>query len=1356
MEHRSVNRLDVTASSFPMVRRAALGLLLSSAFLGCGPGDQTILHWQQVKNRLAGGVNVLTYHNDDALTGLNPREEILTPDNVNATNFGRLFSFPVDGYVYAQPLYMSALSIGGDTYDVVIVATEHDSVYAFDADGLVTEPLWKRSFIDPKAGKTTVPTIDVISRDIVPEVGITGTPVIDGNTGILYVVPKTKEMVEGVAHFVQRLHALDVTTGLDVTPPVDIGDTTFASPDYMHNTRVSVCGRGQGSEDGPVEECPATNGKVVKFNALRQLNRPALTLSGNRVYVSWASHGDNPPYHGWVAAFNKSTLAMEAVFNVSPNGRWGGIWQSGGGLAVDSESKLYFSTGNGTFAINDDDPCPFLPLESRPCNPAFGDSVVKLSPDLTVDVENGRGYFTPFNQAALESVDADLGSGGTMLLPDQPGAHPHLLVETGKEGKIYLIDRDDMGGYRRGIPCPPEGAPECDDVVQVVPLGGGQGVRSTPAFFDNKVYYQGTSDVMKAFELVDGRLSATPVTQSNTRMAFPGASPSFSASGTRNGIAWALQTQDYLRSGPTILHVYEAVNLQNELYHSNQTGLRDQPGGAVKFTVPTIANGKVYVGTQSTLAVFGLFPSATTTPAAPSDLVARPLSFSRIQLSWTNHATNATGIKIERSSDGVQFQQVNTVARNVSSYTDDGLTSSTRFFYRVLATNQLGDSGYSNEDSAITGIQPPALQVKDVCVGSIDLAWTASPVAERYEIQRSPDEIAFETVHTVDGDTTHFTDGGLPLGSRHFYRVLAVRADGDSALSNTVGSTIGGPVRIDHSLGFDRHGELAANENAEFTVEGVARLTGDSTQRGSFFTTQRVSIRAFHTSFTFRLHDGTPTIADGLAFVIQGNSPTAIGPAGGGLGYGPDLPGAARGIRNSVAIKFDVFQNVTEGPNSTGIFTDGRSPTIRDPMLPPEIPDRSIDLRPPTSDVELRSQSTKRVDLTYDGTTLTETITDLFNPERTFTTSYQVDITRFVGGDTAFVGFTGATGGNFSLQDILTWTYDEDPEAEDLPPRRPAQLRVISADRHDADQSDITVAWLCNNAQTATGFSLERSSDGISFMEIRRLDVPAVSFTDTRAGGNYFYRVSSFNSQRTSAPSNVDSVLIGGGDNPTRIEHSDGFAERSDLTANGTMAFVGTFAQLTNGSTSPVHTSSFFSNSKVPITRFDTSFQFRITGAVGGDGMTFTIQGNSPREIGNQKGALGYQGIRDSVAIKFDILDNDGEGSNSTGMFTDGHFPSIARPGSGDVLVDLTDSGVVLRGHVLRADITYDGAALVVTITDVDTPVLSATQTYPVDLPAKVGGGLAYLGFTGASGQFSAAAQQVETWTFQTRELGLR
>src|SRR5262249_15743216 len=368
-----------------------------------------------------------------------------------------------------QPLYVSRLFLSGQgTHNVVFVATQHDSVYAFDADG--GGVLWQRSFIDLAAGVTTVPTADVISRDLVPEIGITGTPVIDAETRFLYVVVKTKEMVDGVAHYVQRVHALDLATGVDAIPAVNIGDTTFVAGIYTHVTPVSVCGRGDGSE--PSEKCPG--GAVVKFNALRQLNRSALTLAGNRVYIAWASHGDNRPYHGWITAYNKSTLALEAVFNTSPNGQWGGIWQSGAGLAVDSQNSLYFSTGNGTFSRNAKDPCQFVP---PPCDPAYGDSVVKVSGNLDL-----ADYFTPNNQAALERVDQNLGCGGTMLLPDQPEPHPHLMVETGKQGRIYLIDRDDMGQYQR---C----GPTCDDVVQTV-ISGILGVHSTPAFFDNRVYYQ--------------------------------------------------------------------------------------------------------------------------------------------------------------------------------------------------------------------------------------------------------------------------------------------------------------------------------------------------------------------------------------------------------------------------------------------------------------------------------------------------------------------------------------------------------------------------------------------------------------------------------------------------------------------------------------------------------------------------------------------------------------------------------------------------------------------------------------------------------------------------------------------------
>lgn len=791
----------------------------------------------------------MTWHNDNQLTGLNSNESILTLANVNARDFGQLFSHPLDGYTYAQPLYVSGLAIPSrGTHDVVFVATEHDSVYAFDAHG--GGLLWQRSFLDPATGVGTVPTADVISHDIVPEVGITGTPVIDGDTGILYVVPKTREIADGVAHYIQRLHAIDITTGVDKAV-VDIGDTTFLAGAYTNVTSLVVPGTGAGSE-GPFDA------RVVKFNALRQLNRMALTLHGNRVYVGWASHGDNNPYHGWLAAFNKTSLVLEEMHNNTPNGTRGGIWMSGGGLGVDPAGDLYYASGNGSFAIGPP--------------PAYSDSVVKLPPDLG---QIATDFFTPYNQATLDSSDQDLGSGGVMILPDQPGLHPHEMVETGKQGRLYLIDRDDMGGYQQcGF--------ACDRVVQTVSTGI-SGVHSTPAFFDNRIYYHPSGAVTSAFRLENGLVQPNP-NQSTTRFGFPGASPSISALGTANAIAWELQTDAYGNRGAAILHAYDAVDLPHELFNSGEIGIRDQAGPATKFTIPTIANGKVYVGTGNSLNVFGLFPPHTTPPgAAPSDLSGVSPFYSQITLSWTNHATDATGIKIERSIDGVDFTQVNTVPRDATTYTDNGLRGSSVYYYRVRATNQVGDSDASNVASARTRVQPPTLAA-DTCVGGvINLSWndTANGL---YHVDRSTDGVTFDTVATLPAGTTMYMDSGLAFGT-YVYRLEAFSKAGDSSLSNLVYETLG-PIHIVRDNGFDQNGELQANGSAQF-AEGVARLTNGDGQSGSVFTTQRVGIRGFRTRFTIRFHEGTDPRGDGIAFVVQGNDAKALSTGGGGgLGYG--------------------------------------------------------------------------------------------------------------------------------------------------------------------------------------------------------------------------------------------------------------------------------------------------------------------------------------------------------------------------------------------------------------------------------------------------------------------------------------
>jgi hypothetical protein len=542
----------------------------------CAVAVAILVCWSVDPHDVTAQVDVLTYHNDNARTGQNLQETVLTPANVNLANFGKLFSYPVDGLVYAQPLYRSGVPIPDQGLrNVVFVATEHDSVYAVDADGVAPGQLWQVSFLDPPNGVTTVPSADVLTDDLVPEIGITATPVLDSTTGTLYVVAKTKEVGDGNVHYVQRLHALDITTGAETFGgPAVIADTILA-PDgsYVYVSGPTVAGAGDGSVDG----------STVVFNALRQLCRPGLLLVNGVVYIACGSHGDNPPYHGWVLGYDAQALTLVAAFNTTPNAAAGAVWMSGGAMAADADGNIYAATGNGTFAL------------TGPLSPAYGDSVLKLAPTAGLTVVD---FFTPFDQATLEALDLDLGSGGVLLLPDQPAGRSHLMLAAGKTSVIYLLDRDNLGGYQQ---C---GA-TCDSVVQVLPAGTIEPVFDTPAYFNNLVYYQGAGDALKAFQLSDGLLSLSPVAQSSTLFSFPGAVPSISANGSDNGIVWTVQLQG---DAPAILHAYDALDLTNELYNSTQNPA-DQLDAAVKFAVPTVANGKVYVGTQTSVGVFGLLPS---------------------------------------------------------------------------------------------------------------------------------------------------------------------------------------------------------------------------------------------------------------------------------------------------------------------------------------------------------------------------------------------------------------------------------------------------------------------------------------------------------------------------------------------------------------------------------------------------------------------------------------------------------------------------------------------------------------------------------------------------------------------------
>jgi hypothetical protein len=500
----------------------------------------------------AAAVDVVTYHNDIARTGQNLSESILTTANVNSGTFGKLRSLPVDGKVDAQPLYLNALAnVAGATHNVLYVATEHDSVYAFDADS--GTQLWKVSLLG--SGETTS---DVRGCDqVVPEIGITATPVIDRAAGVIYVVAMSKA---GSTYF-QRLHALDITTGAEM----------LAGPKIIQATYP---GAGDNS----------TGGNVI-FDPAQYKERTALLLLNGVIYTTWASHCDIRPYTGWIMGYNATTLAQTSVLNIMPNGSEGAIWMADTGPSVDSAGNIYVLVANGDFGTTMD-------ANGFPANGNFGNAFLKVSTSGGLKVAD---YFEMNNQQAENSSDADLGSGGAIVLPDltdSTGLVRHLAVGAGKDGHIYVVNRDAMGKFNSSS----------NNIYQDL-TGVIGGVFSMPAFFNNTIYYGPMGDELKAFKITSAKLSTAPSFQSSNSFPYPGTTPSISANGTSNAIVWAAEN-----GATAVLHAYDATNL-HELYNSNQAASgRDQFGTGNKFITPLIVNGKVYVGTTNSVGVFGLLP----------------------------------------------------------------------------------------------------------------------------------------------------------------------------------------------------------------------------------------------------------------------------------------------------------------------------------------------------------------------------------------------------------------------------------------------------------------------------------------------------------------------------------------------------------------------------------------------------------------------------------------------------------------------------------------------------------------------------------------------------------------------------
>ena len=1120
-------------------------------------------------SRAAAQANVTTQHNDIYRTGANTNETMLTPRNVNPGQFGKLFSQTVDGLIVAQPLYMSNVNIpGAGKHNVVYVVTEGDSVYAFDADsngGSNAQPLWHASMLTAAhgaaAGATTVPS-SYTSTDITPQYGITGTPVINPSTNTIYLVSFTLEDDA----FVLRLHALDITTGAE----------KFGGPVSL---QASVPGIGSGSSGG-----------VLKFDPHWSNQRPGLLLLNGTVYVATAAHGDNGPWHGWLFAYNASTLKQISVFCASPNGTGSGIWMSGIGLAADAlnvnnatpNGRLFLATGNGDFNAKP-------PYQS---GMDFGDSILRLdltgSGKLSID-----DAFTPFNQASLDASDGDLGSGGVMVLPDQPGAHPHLMIQVGKDGVIHVVDRDSLGGYNK-----------TDRIVQELPNGAtgstwGPGIWGGPAYWNGNVYFPGRNAPLKAYSLANGALSTNATSQAAP--ADYSATPSVSANGNTDGIVWM---QQYNGTRTAILEAYDASDLSNLLYTTSMNLSRDDPGNPQRFPLVTIANGKVYVRTEiwgspgGKLSVYGLL-AGTKRAATPS---INPGSRNFVAPISVSISDVTGGAAIYYTTDG----SIPTAQSHL--YKGPFTVASTQTI-TAMAT----ESGYLQSASASATYSYTAQTASPV------FSLPANTYSGTQSLSLTDSSRNAVIYYTTNGSTPTAASarysGPIAISANETVSAMAVAPGLQPSAVVSNAYIIQAAYTVNYSDGFANSAGLKFNGNTLLDDSRLQLTDGGLWEASSAFYTTPVNIQAFTTDFTFQLSN---PVADGITFTIQGSGPNALGANGTGLGY--------HGIINSLAIKFDLYNNAGQGINSTGIFFNGNEPTTPD-----------INLN--GSGIDLHSDDTMAVHITYDGANLIMTITDIVTGA-VWSTSFQVNIPFLVGGNTAYVGFTGSSGDATSSQKVETWTL-------------------------------------------TTG-------------------APKV----------------------TTRP-------------PVTANFPGGFTS-AGLTFNGP-TLAGTALQLTDGGSNEAR--SIYESTKLGVQSFTTDFDFVMYNATA-DGFTFIIQNQGANAVGGSGGLLGSAGIKNSVAVKFDIYNNNGEGNDSTGIYLNGANPMTPA-------VDLTSSGVLLSTEYLtHAHIRYDGTNLTLTLTAPSTGA-TFTRSFPVNIPQVVRGNTAWVGFTAGTGRTSSVIR-LRDWTYTT------
>ena len=900
-------------------------------------------------------VPVLTWRYDLTHSGQNTSETALTPTNVNPDTFGKLFSLSVDSTTYAQPLYVPGLKMSdGETHNVLFVATSNDSVYAFDADsngGTNAQPIWKISLLTADhgagAGAAAVPWQDTGSPDVAPTVGITGTPTIDPATNTMYLVANTKEN----GTYFSRLHAIDIVTGAE-------------RPNSPANITATVAGTGNGSSGGQ-----------LAFSPLWENQRTALDLYNGYVYFGYGAHGDNGPWHGWLFAYNASTLAQSAVLCLSPNGSGAGLWASGAGLPIDNDAaggRMFVVTGNGTHST-------YPPFD---LNTEFGESVVNLS--LANGSLTPTDAFTPFNYQILNDHDWDLGSGGILMIPDQQGTHPHVLVVAGKEGRIIVLNRDNLGGYAAGAS---SNTNALQDISTAIPQA--KGFWSTPAYWNGNVYLWAENNVPMLFKMNTGVMETDPDSKSDITSAFPDPSFSISSNGTQNGVAWAVRSDQFNTNGAAVLYAWDANDLTKTIYESDSNATRDAAGAANKFSIPLVTNGKVYVAENGEVDVYGLL-NGQLSAAAP---VIAPNGGTFSSAQSVTLSTTTTSAAIYYTLDG-------STPTTASTLYDGPISVSTNTTIEAIA-------------SAPGFLQSPVSSATFTFTTQTPTV-TFTPAPGTY--------LAAQSVTLLDTDASakiyYTTDGSAPTASSIVYTgaiqvaaseiIKAIAIDPTLQSSNVATATYviqNGGTTIDFGMGFSSTAGLTLNGSAVATNDTRLQLTnGGLNQAGSVFWNAPIGINAFTTNFEFQLSSAQ---ANGFTFCIQNVAPTALGGSSAGLGY--------QDILKSVAVKFNFYNYQNEGSDSTGVYTNGEPP-----LLP------TIDISP--SGIQLNSGDSIQAQINYDGQNLTLTLLDLVN-SKTFTMSQPINIPQIVGGNAAYVGFTGGTGGLSASQKILTWTYNEQATA---------------------------------------------------------------------------------------------------------------------------------------------------------------------------------------------------------------------------------------------------------------------------------------------------------------------------------------